>query len=101
MTVPPTPRPASSQVTQQFLLTGLAEGGLIVGIVLFFIIEPQTTFTIVAAALAAALGMVAAVYTVYRAVPLMSDPSTRMVGYLSVALIVTGPLVLFAVSQFI
>jgi hypothetical protein len=101
MTVPPTPTPASKQVTQQFALTALAEGGLIVGIVLFFIVEPQTTVTIVLAALAAAMGLVVGIYAIYKAVPLMSEPTTRMIGYLSVSLIVIGPLVVFAVSQFV
>ena len=101
MTAPVTPTPTSKQVTQQFLLTGLAEGALMVGIVLFFIIEPQTTLTIVLAAVASAVGLVIGIYAIYRAVPLMSEPTTRMVGYVSVALIVIGPLTLFAVSQFI
>jgi hypothetical protein len=101
MTVPPTPRPAGTQVTQQFLLTALAEGAFMVGVVFFFIIEPQSALTIAVAAVATAIGLVAAVYAIYRAVPLMSDPTTRMAGYLSVALIVTGPIVLFAVSQLI
>jgi hypothetical protein len=101
MTVPPAPRPANRQVTQQFLLTALAEGAFMLGIVFFFIIEPRSTLTIVVAAVATALGLVAAVYAIYRAVPLMSEPTTRTVGYLSVALIVTGPIMLFAVSQFI
>jgi glucose uptake protein GlcU len=100
MTAPLTPTP-SKQVTQQFVLTSLAEGALMVGIVLFFIIEPQTTLTIVLAAVASAVGLVIGIYAIYRAVPLMSEPATRMVGYISVALIVVGPLTLFAVSQFI
>ena len=99
MTLPPTS--PSKAVTQQFLLTALAEGALMLGIVLFFIIEPQTTLTIALAAVASAIGLVVGVYAIYRAVPLMSEPATRMVGYVSVVLIVVGPLMLFAVSQFI
>jgi hypothetical protein len=99
MTMPTAP--ANQQITRQFLLTAVAEGGLMLAIVLFFILEPQTTLTIVGAAIAAAVGLVTAVYAIYRAVPLMSEPTTRTVGYLSVGLIVTGPIVLFAVSQFI
>ena len=99
MTMPP--RPANPQITRQFLVTAVAEGGLMLAIVLFFIIEPQTTLTIVGAALAAAVGLVAGIYAIYRAVPLMSEPTTRAVGYLSIALIVISPIVLFAVSQFI
>ena len=99
MTVPPAS--PSKAITQQFLLTALAEGGLMIGIVLFFLVEPQTTLTIVLAALATAVGLVIGVYAIYRAVPLMSEPTTRMIGYVSVALIVVGPLTLFAVSQFI
>lgn len=99
MTMPP--RPANPQITRQFLLTAVAEGALMLAIVLFFIMEPQTTVTIVGAAIAAAVGLVAGVYAIYRAVPLMSEPTTRIVGYVSVVLIVTGPIVLFAVSQFI
>jgi hypothetical protein len=99
MTMPPAP--PNQQVTRQFMLTAVAEGGLMLAIVLFFIVEPQSTVTIVGAALAAAVGLVAGIYAIYRAVPLMSEPTTRMVGYVSVALIVTGPIVLFAVSQFI
>src|SRR5687767_7112426 len=99
MTMPPaTP---GQQKTRQLLLTSVAEGALMLAIVLFFIIEPQSTLTIAGAAVAAAIGLVVGVYAVYRAVPLMSDPTTRLVGYVSVALIVAGPIVLFAVSQFI
>ena len=99
MTMPP--RPANPQITRQFVLTSVAEGALMLAIVLFFFIEPQSILTIVGAAIAAAIGIVVGVYAIYRAVPLMSEPSTRIVGYVSVALLVTGPIVLFAVSQFI
>ena len=101
MTVPPTPTPASKQVTRQFMLTALAEGTLMAGVALFFIVEPQTALTIALAAVASAIGLVVGVYAIYRAVPLMSEAATRIVGYLSVALIVAGPLMLFAVSQFL
>ena len=99
MTTPPTP--TASATAKQLLLTALAEGALLVGITLFFIVEPQTTLTVVLAAIAIAIGLVIGVYAIYRAVPLMSEPATRTLGYLSIALIVVGPVMLFAVSQFL
>jgi hypothetical protein len=95
------PTPAASVTAKQLVLTAFAEGALLVGIALFFIVEPQTTLTVVLAAIAIAIGLVVGVYAIYRAVPLMSEPATRTLGYLSIALIVVGPLMLFAVAQFL
>ena len=99
MSLPPaTP---DRRITMQFLYTALAEGALLIAVVLFFIIEPQTMLTVIGAAIAFVVGLVVGIFAIYKAVPLMSEPATRRVGYVSVALIVTGPLMLFAVSQFI
>ena len=99
MTTPSSP--SGQKVSQQYVLMAMAEGALMIGVVLFFIIGPQTTLLVVLAAIAFAIGLVLAVMTIYRAVPLMSEPSTRFIGYLSVVLVVTGPIVLYAVSQFL
>lgn len=93
-----TPPAANKDVTQQFLFTAIAEGLLLVGVALLFIIEPLTPLTTVLAALALALGLVAAVFTIYGAVRLMNEPRTRMLGYVSIALVVVAPLLLFAVN---
>jgi hypothetical protein len=100
MTVPQPPTP-SMLISRQFVLIALAEIPLMAGIVLFFFIEPQTTLTIVLAAIAFAIGLVAAVYAIYRAVQLMSEPTTRLVAYVTIASIIGGPLMVFAVSQLI
>ena len=99
MSLPPsTP---DKRVTQQFLYAAVAEGLLLAGVVLFFMIEPQTVLTVVLAAIAFAVGLVAAVFAIYKAVPLMSEPQTKMIGYITIAIIVGGPLLVFALSQFI
>lgn len=89
------------RVSRQFLYAAFAEGLLLAGVVLFFIIEPQTVLTVVLAAVAFAIGLVAAVFAIYKAVPLMSEPQTKMIGYVTIAIIVGGPLIVFALSQFI
>lgn len=96
----PTPTP-DTRITRQFLYAAIAEGLLLAGIALFFIVEPQTVLTITLAAVAFALGAIAAVWAIYKAVPLMTEPQTRTVGYLTIALVIGGPILLFAVSQFI
>jgi glucose uptake protein GlcU len=96
----PTKQP-DGRIARQFVLTAIAEGALMIAIVLFFLVEPQTTLTIALAAIAAAVGLVVGVLAIYRAVPLMSEPTTRIVGYVSVALIVVGPLTLLAITPFI
>ncbi|CAN5529911.1 hypothetical protein BH10ACT7_BH10ACT7_04860 [soil metagenome] len=99
MTLPPaTP---DKRVSLQFVYAAFAEGLLLVGVVLFFMIEPQTVLTVVLAAVAFAVGLVAAVFAIYKAVPLMAEPQTRTIGYLTIAIIVGGPLLVFAISQFI
>lgn len=96
------PTPTSDpRITRQFLYAATAEGLLLAGIALFFIVEPQTVLTITLAAIAFALGAIAAVWAIYKAVPLMTEPQTRTVGYLTIALVIGGPILLFAVSQFI
>ena len=97
MTTPQPPAP-NPRITQQFLFTAVTEGLLILGVVLLFIIEPQTTLTLVLAAAALAIGLVGAVFTIYRAVRLMDEPNGRNVAYLSILLIVLGPLMVFGVS---
>ena len=89
------------RVTQQLIYAAFAEGLLLAGVVLYFMIEPQTTVTVVLAAIAFAIGLVADVFAIYKAVPLMSEPQTKMIGYLTIAIIIGGPLLVFAISQFI
>jgi len=93
-----TPPELSQRITQQFLFTAVTEGLLIVGVALLFIIEPLTPLTTGLAAAALAIGLVGAVFTIYRAVRLMNDPRGRTVAYLSILLIVLGPLMIFALS---
>ena len=92
--------PANVQTSRQLVLAALAESGLLVGITVFFWVRPQTTLTIVLAAVPFAIGLALAIVTIYRAVPLLSEPQTRTIGYISIALLVVGPITLFAVSQF-
>ena len=93
-----TPPAANNTVTQQFLFTAIAEGLLLLGVLLLFFIGPLTPLPMVLAAVALALGLVAAIFTIYRAVRLMNEPRTRILGYMSIAFVVGGPLLLFAVS---
>lgn len=97
MTTPQPPAP-NPRITQQFLFTAVAESLLILGVVLLFYITPVTTLTMVIAAIALALGLVAAVYTIYCAVRLMQEPTGRTVAYLSILLVVFGPIMIFALS---
>lgn len=93
-----TPPAANKDIAQQFLFTAVAEGLLLLGVFLLFFIGPLTPLLMVLAAVALALGVVAAIFTIYRAVRLMNDPRTRIVGYMSIAFVVGGPVLLFAVS---
>jgi len=93
-----TPPAANKDIAQQFLFTAVAEGLLLLGVLLLFFVGPLTPLTMVLAAVSLALGLVAAIFTIYRAVRLMNEPRSRMVGYLSIAFVVGGPLMLFAVS---
>lgn len=90
--------PADKRVTAQFIRLAVAEGLLMLGVLLYFYIRPQTTVTTVLAAVALALGIVAAVWTIYKAVPLMAEPATRTIGYASLVFVVGAPLILYATS---
>ncbi|MDO7882514.1 hypothetical protein [Antiquaquibacter soli] len=94
----PTPPAPGAATTRQFLLAALAEGALLLSIVLLEFLPAELPFLVVSAALFA-VGLVLAVSTIYRAVRLMVDPATRSVAYLSIALVVGGPIVLWAVLQ--
>ncbi len=92
--------PVSPPAARQLVLAAMAESGLLVGITVYFWVQPRSFLTIALAAVAFAIGLALAVITIYRAVPLISEPQTRTVGYLSIALLVVAPIALFAVSQF-
>lgn len=88
-------------VPRQFVIAATAETGLLLAVFLFFILKPQTTLTVALAAIAAAVGIVAGVVAIYRAVGMMSEPATRSIAWISILLIITGPIVLLAVTPFI
>lgn len=96
-----TPASPDKRVPQQLVRAALAEGLLIVGVALYFFVAPQSVLTIVLSALAFVAGVIVAVFAIYKAVPLMSEPATRSIGYVTVAIIIIGPILVFAVSQFV
>lgn len=87
------------RTTQQWIVTALGAGGMTVGLALFFFIEPHTPITVGLAAVLFAAGLAVGVFALYRAVRLIGEGGPlRMLGMISVLILVTDPLLIAVVG---
>lgn len=97
MTMDPTER--GRLVTRQFAATAVSEGALILAVLLQHYARPLTGWTILLLGLLLAVGIAAAVYTIYRAVRLAEEPTLRGLAYLTIGMVILAPVLLWLVLQ--
>lgn len=93
------PTDAARRTTQLWLLTAIGGGAMAGGLVVFFFVEPHTVWTLTLAAALLAIGVVVGVVAIYRATRLIGEGGAlRLIGMVSVLLLVSDPLLVTIVG---